>query len=289
MKSGKYQLLWVLALSCAGLVLVASASARAASPSPAIAGEPSPSDGELRAQLESTDWHVRHDAAVILGWRRSPELYQALLALEPRLDRAGRLRFSGELLEQPGAGDILLERLLHGGESTALRVALVEALPIAGGDWSEAVVALLETAPEAELRRAIVSALPRAEASMALQGLRVAFRDADPGVRAEAARAAGWRSDASVVAPELRALLFDPDASTRMLAVRSLGWMRDGKSWQRLVHRLDDPSAEVRVEALHALGRIDPDRAGMLPEVRALVQDADPRVSRAASRMVPAR
>ena len=73
---------------------------------------------------------------------------------------------------------------------------------------------------------------------------------------------------------------------TSTIKVRSLGWLQVDTARDSLASLLNDAAASVRLEAVRALGRIDADYARNLPAMRALVNDADPKVARAAAKRI---
>jgi HEAT repeat protein len=114
-------------------------------------------------------------------------------------------------------------------------------------------------------------------------------RDADPSVRAAAARALGLagRGSPQVVAPVLRAALADVDAEVRRMAASALAWCRDEASSSALRARLSDPVAVVRAAALRALARLS--SGNHEAAVVSLLRDADPFVRAEAIRFLRAR
>jgi HEAT repeat protein len=248
----------------------------------ALVADPSLGDAEILPLLEHEDWRVRLEAGLVLGWRRDAERYARLWSLQVPRDHAGLLRVPEALVADPALAPILLERVLRGGDASGARAAWVGALPMTGGDWSEATAALARDTQEPEILRACMDVARRAEPPHALEILRVGLSHADPTVRAEAARAAGWRKDGALLAPGLITALRDRDSETRAMAARSLGWLGHAEAWRPLLPLLDDASGEVRLQALRALERLDAARTARLPRLQTLAEDPDPKVSRAA-------
>lgn len=208
----------------------------------------------------------------------------------PRRTRAGTLRFSEEVVHgNPAATAELLRRLAQ-EPSAELRAALVFALPRTRGVFYEEVVAHLQREQAPSVRRALVSVMPRAAGEGAAAGVMLGLRDPDAGVRAEAAMVAGSLAASSAeIMGRLTHLLADPDARVRASAARSLGVAARPGSFEAVARLLGDPASMVRLEAARALGRAGRDHAATLPSLRALVMDPDARVAGAARRITRAR
>lgn len=242
------------------------------------------SDSTLKLGLESSDWRVRQQSALLLGWRSKPELYARFQTESPLATRAGIPRFRGEELGDPSLAPLMLERLLQGTEPEN-ELALIELLPRTGGDWAQAFVELGPKHQDPRVRGVMVASLRWAPTEPALTGMRAAMRDAEPSVRAEAARAAGWHVDGAALATELTRALRDGDAEVREMAARSLGYRRVKSAFDALIPLLSDPAAGVRLQSLHALERLDASRLSALRELESLRSDPDPKVARAAEKL----
>jgi hypothetical protein len=260
--------------ACVALVAVACdhseasrGTPRSASAEPSVAAEatPSPSDGA------TVDADFADDVRT----------------LQPRTTRAGTLRLTGPLVRRAEAAPILLERLVSGRESAAVRAALVEALPRTGGEFAAVLVDLLPNEDDVVVREAIAAALGRTDARSAIDGLRIALADTDAGVRAEAARSLGQHANGASALAELRAALSDADEATQLAAIRAIGALRqaDPDVDAALAALLADKRTEIRLNALRALGRIDPAYARALPELSQLRRDADPRIAAVADEL----
>ncbi len=210
-----------------------------------------------------------------------------LVALSPLRTRGGMLRFSQEIVhDNPAAAAIFVRRLAE-EPSAEVRMALIEALPRTGGDWFDGVMAHLDSEREPQVRKAVMAIMIRAEPSRAATGIARGLQDADPLVRAEAAVAAGSLPPAEVqqrpeLLSRLHELLAEAHAPSRAGAARSLGILGLIASFEAIEPLLGDGEAAVRLQALRALVRLDPERAAGLPAVRALRADPDSKVSRAA-------
>ncbi len=244
------------------------------------------SDEELRLALQSSNWRVRHQARVLDILGGSGPLYEQVFALEPVPTRAGFARFTDEMMLEPGAATVVLDRFLHGDDDIPTRLALLEVLSRSRADWSQALAELFTAVEEQELKLAIVAAMKTAAAPFADATLLLAMADPEPELRAEAARVAGWRKDPVQLAPSLIMLLQDPDPAVRAMAARSLGWHRVEEAWAPLTLCLRESSADLRLRAFQALKRIDRERLLAQPELEALVEDPDEAVSRAARNLV---
>jgi HEAT repeat protein len=222
---------------------------------------------------------------------RGERLPSADEALVPRRTRAGTLRFTSPAIEGNTAlAPEILARFAR-EPSAELRAALVDALPRTGGDWFDGAYGALAHEPEAAVRRAIVAIMPRAEATQALRGIMAGLADAEPSVRAEAALSAGSLPEAARGDGGLRTrlgqLLSDTDGSVRAGAARTLGLMAHAPAFEPIARLLGDADAEVRLQAVHALERIDRERAARLPALGALRSDPDPKVAHAARILAP--
>jgi hypothetical protein len=210
--------------------------------------------------------------------------------LVPRRTHAGNLQFAGPDVDGNAALAPRILARLSEEPSSELRVALVEALPRTGGDWFDGAYAQLGREPDAAVRKAIVAIMPRAEASRALQGILAGLGDAAPGVRAEAALAAGSlpppARDHASLHERLAQLLSDADSRARASAARTLGILGRSAAFDLVVNLLSDADPEVRLQAVHALERIDRTRARQLARLEVLRSDPDPKVARAASSLL---
>ncbi len=247
----------------------------------ALVADTSLDAAELAEAMASPDWQVRQQAAVVHGWRAYPELYATFDTRQAAPTRAGVLRFRGPELADARLAPLFLERLLQ-QRDPAYQQALLEVLPRTGGDWAQAFVAMMTTEQSAGARAFMVASLRYGEIEHAAEGIRVGLADADADVRGEAARAAGWHKQGAVLADDLVAVLGDSSAYTRAMAARSLGYLRAASAYDALLPLLRDSDAEVRLQTLHALERLNAADLATRPELDDLAHDADPRVVRAA-------
>ncbi|MEM6990538.1 MAG: HEAT repeat domain-containing protein [Myxococcota bacterium] len=231
------------------------------------------------------DWKATAEVQSEEAAADDPALAAAVTALEPIRTRKGTLRFVGDSVRNPEAAPVLLARLAAGVDDPRMRAALVEALPRTGGDYGPAVAAMLTEETDADVRVVMVAALQRADAVSAHDGLVNALRDEDPAVRAEAARVASMREDGSALAGELQTALGDETPQVRAAVARTIGVLSLTDARDGLLPGLRDADAEVRLQSLRAVGRIDPSFAQGLADMTALRADTDARVAAAANRL----
>ncbi|MCA9692814.1 MAG: HEAT repeat domain-containing protein [Myxococcales bacterium] len=213
-------------------------------------------------------------------------LASAVRALVPQRTRAGQLRLSSPLVNDPRALPILLERLRGEQDlSVETRAALVEALPRTGADFGAAAVGLLQTEEAPAVRAVLAAGLRRATPEHARAGAALALADADPEVREAGARVVGYLDGGEALADALVAALDDDVEGVRVAAIRSLGALKVTPAFPRLAALLDDGTPSVRLHALRALHRIDAAKAQALPGVKALARDGDPKVAAAARKL----
>lgn len=213
-------------------------------------------------------------------------LRDQLTVLQPQKTRAGWVRFTDPAINNPEAAAILLERLIAGGDTPEVRAALAEAIGRTRGEYATEVSELLASEADARVREMLVGTLGRqAPTPAALVGLATGLHDSAALVRAAAARTIATRSDGVELGDELIGLLADVEPSVRSDAARTLGILQSAEAKQPLVELLGDANAEVRLDALRAVHRIDPQFALALPVLAQLEQDTDARVQRLATKI----
>lgn len=253
----------------------------------ALAGAPMPAHLQTVAPVglpqlsQSADWRVRQQAAAIAAWQSDPELAERAWGVQPLETRAGFLRFSDPALRDSGMAPVLVERLLTLGEPEGVRMALVDLLPRAGGDWSSALSAAYPTEDQPGVRMLMVETARRAAPDDARELVTLGASDSAQTVRAAAMRLAP-RLDDSTLADLVLAGLSDTAPQVRADAARSAGWMALDGARQPLSGLLSDADSDVRLSALRALEKLDPAALRAHPQLSALQADADPRVARAA-------
>jgi len=264
----------------AGLALVGCQGEGA--PTKIVEGPAGPAAG-TQAQAETRAAEPSQPAATAAA---SEALDPAIFT--PHRTRGGQLRLADERLhDNPAAAGELLRRLDVATE-TELQVALVEALPRTGGDWLDAILARLPQEDAPPVRKAMVAILARAEPTAALPGIVMGLGDGDSHVRTEAALVAGSIPAAAAggLTGALEKVLADDHGPARAAAARSLGILQAASAFDGVAALLGDADANVRLQAVRALGRIDQARAAELSAVRSLRTDADAKVARAARAVV---
>jgi HEAT repeat protein len=96
---------------------------------------------------------------------------------------------------------------------------------------------------------------------------------------------AGRRGDGQKFLGELINAAADVDPIVRISAARALGSLRVADAFPALQHNLTHESVPVRLSALRALARIDPDRAAALPELTPLQLDKNPLIADTATKV----
>ena len=243
-------------------------------------------DAELQALSRSDDWRLAGHAAVVLAWRSDAEAMGALEDAEPLATRIpGRVRFPRTMAELDVGTALFFERLLHGSADAAQRYAAAEALGESQGEWEPLGAALVAEHDDAGVREALVMALRRSDHPAARDAIAAALGDGVAEVRLGAAVAAASSPYGASLAPQLVALLDDPADDVRAESARSLGILRYDGARAALEGRLLDNDGTVRLRALKALDRIDPEAAKRLPELQRLQADSDDRVRRLVDRL----
>jgi cyclophilin family peptidyl-prolyl cis-trans isomerase/HEAT repeat protein len=183
-----------------------------------------------------------------IGGRRSADFFAAVLQGKAALSQAD---------PGPATSQILLETWRLGPDAPA-----------------DALLPFASDTVQAVRWRAIYS-LGRLRAPAAANQLIEALRDPDPATRAVAARALvrSYAEAAKVDPGTLGGLLAraadDRDPGVRVNALRSLGTYHDSTLVPRIASRVDDPVANVRVQAASALGELG-GSAAVAPLMRAL-------------------
>lgn len=203
----------------------------------------------------------------------SPELAETVAALQPNgRSRDGRPRF---VIEVPAeAGPLLLERAVYGDDPLDVRVSLIGTMPGTDG-WAEALTEAWPEMAAPELREMAVQLARRSRKDEVVGLLAAGLQDDAPMVRASALRAAA--SVPGTWAPTVRASLKHDDAGVRASAVWSLGVVGAPSDVTLLRAALGDASADVRLNALNAVERLEPGSLGGAT-LAALVADSDARV-----------
>jgi hypothetical protein len=231
-------------------------------------------------------WHARVAIAIEKLQAEAPQLITTIGALQPSRSGAGGLIFTQPELHDPRAAPILLRRLLAGADPVDVRCAIVDALPLTGGDWQEGAAALIAVDSAPKVRKQLVEIM-RYAGPDSVHGLRLGFKDEDPEINVAAARTAGFSRQGAVLLPELYSSTFDADWDLRAAAVQALGMLKLPQSRDVLVKALADESRDVRLQALLALEQLDPDGLLELPELEQLSRDRKShRIARKATQLL---
>ena len=214
-----------------------------------------------------------------------PEFFAELDSQAAQHAPNGMPRFGGPKIQDPDAGVIFAARLLdEASADSATRSALADVLGRSAGDFGPMAVAILGVEQDAEVRRTLTMSLRRASDASALVGLTLALADQDARVRADAAYCAASHPGISALLEPLRAGLSDDSPVARAASARALGVLKDRASATSLVAMVADEDAEIRLQALRAIKRID---TSLLSEVDlgALREDGDMRIAREADKL----
>jgi HEAT repeat protein len=211
-----------------------------------------------------------------------PGLAQAVDGIAFVKNRAGLPRPVFERAGDPTAALLIAHRILAATDDDTTRAQLVRLLLHARPDLAHRV--LLHDPSEAV--RAMTSlVLARAEYDDRVRALLDGLGDPAPSVRAAFARAATEES-APEVLEALQQALRDPEPGVRSAAAWTLGVHRTPTAIPALENAMNDPDAQVQLEALRALHRVAPDNARAHPMTAKLAANPDPRIARAARRIL---
>ena len=262
------------------LFAAAACSADDAAAPPQQPGAPAPVTAPV---ADGSSWRARVAAELAaLDPARRAELAAAM----PQTTRAGGTRFTTELVHDPRAAAVFIDRLARRTDDEPTRAALAEALPRTGGLYADAVAELIATEASELVRSVYVHSAGRAPTTHAVAILRRGFTDGAAVVRAEAARTAAAHATAGArLSAELRATLADSDPTSRAEAARALGVLGITVARNELERMLADGAADVRLAALRALDRIAPNTLAGSAAVAALANDPDERVARLAKKL----
>jgi len=147
-------------------------------------------------------------------------------------------------------------------------------------------LARLAGEPEGPGRKPLVLALRRGPAERVLPVLESGLASPDPALRSAAALATSRRPDGATLAPTLLTLATtDTDTGVRIAATRALANLRHADAFAGLQKNLSHETAVIRLSALRAMARIDPDKAAALPDLARLQLDPDRSVADAATKI----
>jgi cyclophilin family peptidyl-prolyl cis-trans isomerase/HEAT repeat protein len=170
-----------------------------------------------------------------IGGRRSADFFASVLQGKVALSQAD---------PAPATNQILLETWRLGRDAPA-----------------DALLPFTSDSVQAKRWRAVFS-LGRLRVPAAVNPLIAALRDNDPATRAVAARALirsyveASKLDPTTIGGVLLRAVDDQDPGVRINALRSLGTYRDSTFVPKIAWRVDDPVANVRVQAATTLGEL---------------------------------
>jgi len=246
----------------------------------------------MRVYLISLGWLVAGSALgadwtaeVTAFCAQNQESCVELQELRPVRTRAGHYRFVVSEVQE-GSAWVLLQRLVEGHDSPAVRSALVPAIGPLLRVRPGLVLSLFEQETDSAVRVRLVAEMKEAPAEFAQVLLPHALGDDDPRVRETAVAMVGYQPAGRQWTHQLETLLADVDPSVRAMSARSLGWIDAKGSFSALVMGLQDTDANVRLQTLSALRRLDDQRLRGLTSVQRLQQDADSRVASLARRVL---
>lgn len=200
--------------------------------------------------------------------------------------RARFLRFLGEDLSDPTWTPLYIHRFLTKGESTEIRIALLDLIVRSGGKWKNTMQKQFSLEENAEVRGAIIDRTKRLSSPDARQLIQLGTKDTSAIVRRAAMRAIGNHFDLPF-SKELVAALQDSDLDVRRFAIRSIGWRKEITAQSELIKVLSDKNATLRFRALYALHKINAPIAVQQVRTLALDQDPDKKISRFAKKIAP--
>jgi hypothetical protein len=216
---------------------------------------------------------------------KRPEFFTELDALPSQDTRNGMPRFISTKFQDPDAGVVIAGRLLSQADAdSATRAALADALGRTSGDFGPLTVALLGAEADAAVRRSLTMSLRRATPEAALAGLTLALADADAEVRADAAYCAASHPEVSDLLVPLRKGLTDESPIMRAASARALGVLKDATAADAILGMTADADAEIRLQALRAIKRIDRKLLAQV-DLAGLAGDEDPRIAREADKL----
>ncbi len=202
--------------------------------------------------------------------------------IAPVKARDGRLLFSDARLQTPQAAALLTQRLLSGSDSEPIRRALIAALPKTQGRYAQTVLSLLPAEKSPLVRADLIDSLRLSkEGVLTLKSLRLGMQDTSAIVRSRAAYTIAHRPDGKELSSVLLKGISDKDASVQAHSARALGYLGVTTAFDAVLPLLQSGSADVRLEALRALARMDKQRAATLTALETLATDRDSRIQTA--------
>jgi len=210
--------------------------------------------------LDSTEWSVRHDAALGLGFSRSPRAVDSLQrALDDSDERVRRQAAWAlgmiERMKHPEA----VESMLSSEDWRTRKEAIQQLGSQRSRDHEHAIVDALSD-EHAEVREQAAWALGMLLADGAADSLVGALDDSDPGVRDKAVWALGRLADRQA-AGAVEKRLTDESSQVRANAAWALGMMGAAEARQSLEQAKEDQDPAVRDRAAWALRHLDSEDA----------------------------
>jgi HEAT repeat protein len=169
---------------------------------------------------------------------------------------------------------------------------LAGALKTNRGPWQELALELFSKEADHAVRANLMSSLSMAESEVLAKAATLGLRDVDAGVRDWAAHSAVrlFANHKGTTASDMLAVLLverlkDEDAGVRATTVRALSFAENTAYVDEMAALLTDEDPTTRLAAVDALVRLDAEDAKRRIDEANLIQDADPRVARAAKRL----
>jgi HEAT repeat protein len=220
-----------------------------------------------------------------------PRFYEAVMQMQPRPTRNHLLRYIEPELHEADAAAIFALRLLDEPEAPKLeRMAMVDAVARAAGNFGPYLVVLLPAEADPDLRSTLIDQLRRAEPEAAKRGLELALVDAEPVVRESAFRTLASQHElrGAMLGENIIAGLSDADPAVRSSAAFAARVRGEEIALDQLLALAKSDEGDARIQALRAIDSIDSSRLDEVDLV-ALSQSDDQRVSRFASQTLASR
>jgi HEAT repeat protein len=227
---------------------------------------------------------VREQVAVLAA--KHPAEVDALRSATPTPSRAGFLLLRHPAMDAIAGAPVIAERLLDTKLDPQVRVALAEALEHTQGPFEDVALLLASEDEDTDVRVALVQSLRRGDEASVRAALELAFADPDPELNGAAVYLASRRAE---IGRDFTGELLDvagreDHTELAAAAVRTVGILGAPAQFDAILPHLDDADAAMRLAAVRALARLDPERAANLTQLAALTKDPDDRVSRAAAK-----
>lgn len=227
---------------------------------------------------------VREQVAALAA--TNPAEVDALRNAAPNPSRAGFLLLRHPAMDEIAGAPVLAERLFDTKLDSETRVALAEALEHTQGPFEDVALYLAKEDEDLGVRVALVQSLRRGNDDAVRAALKLAFADANPEMKGAAVYLAGRRANVGRDFTNELLDLTSLEGNTELAAsaVRAVGILGTPEQFDALTSHLDATDADMRLAAVRALARLDPDRAATLTQLTTLAKDPDDRVARAAQK-----